>query len=191
MEIEAVLLTGGASVRMGCNKATITIGNSTIAEKIIEELRRLDIPITVLGNHPIEGVGFLKDEEGFAGPAYALSRFVPERDYVFVVSCDIPAFDGRLVSFLIERFKRGDAVIPRVDGELQPLCALYRKEAFGVLKDFVALGERRVMGWVEKLNVEVIEEDELFHHFEPWALRNVNTPEELARFRSSSSSQEM
>jgi len=187
MEVEAVLLTGGGSVRMGCDKAAIKIGNSTIAERIVEELRKLDIPITVLGNDPIEGCKFLKDEETYAGPARALSKFVPERDHVFVVSCDIPNFDGKLVSFLYERLIRGDAVIPRVDGELQPLCAMYKRETFGILKDLVESGETRVMTWIEHLEVGVVEEDELFEHFDPWAIRNINTPEELERFRSSSS----
>lgn len=190
MEIEAVLLTGGASVRMGCDKAEIKIGDRTIAERIVEELRGMNIPITVLGNRPIEGCKFLKDEEAYAGPAIALSRFVPERDYVFVVSCDIPNFDGKLVPFLYERSLGGDVVIPKVDGELQPLCALYKKEAFEILRDLVTAGERRVMGWIEHLRMKVVEEGELFEHFDLWAIRNINTLEELKRFRSSSSRRE-
>ncbi|HWP30277.1 MAG TPA: molybdenum cofactor guanylyltransferase [Fimbriimonadales bacterium] len=187
MEIEAVLLTGGASLRMGCDKGEIKIRDKTIAERIVQELRGLGIPITVLGNRPIEGCRFLKDEEAYAGPARALSKFVPEKDYVFVVSCDIPNFDAKLVPFLYERSMGGDVAIPRVDGELQPLCALYKREAFGILKDLVESGEKRVMGWIKRLRVKVVEEDELFENFDPWAIRNINTPEELEHFLSSSS----
>jgi molybdenum cofactor guanylyltransferase len=176
MEIEAILLTGGASRRMGRDKASIEVDGVPMAQRIARELFSLGIPVTAAGRAPLEGCEFLPDAEEYAGPMAALARFRPERRFVMVVSCDLPAFHGGVVLRLREILRGYDAAVPMRDGRLQPLCALYRAEALETLHRLVEGGERRIMRWLQGLDLAVTwtERCGLAE-----AAKNANTPEDL------------
>ena len=87
--IEAVVLTGGESRRMGFDKASIAIDGVPQADRIVRQFLAAGLPVTVLGRQPINGAAFLPDEEMFGGPIAALTRFVPSAEFVFVSSCDL------------------------------------------------------------------------------------------------------
>jgi molybdenum cofactor guanylyltransferase len=173
VDIEAVLLTGGASRRMGSDKSKLSIGGEPLAVRICRLLSEAGLPVTVSGRERIDGYAFLADAEEFAGPLGALARFKPSRDLVFVVSCDLPGFDAQIVSELAQSINGYEAAIPIVDGKLQPLCALYTDSAFDAARALAAGGEKRVMQWVEGLNIVAVET------LRPESLSNVNTPEQL------------
>lgn len=173
--IEAVLLTGGRSSRMGRDKAAIPIDGVPMGERIARELARVCEPVTVVGRSAIEGFAFLEDEEEFAGPLVALSRVRPVAEFVFVASCDLPLFDASVVEELAVRIGDADAAIPVVDGRLQPLCALYRASAFGRISP----GQRRVMAWLGSLQAVGVTDLP-----RPEAVRNANLPEELDALRN-------
>lgn len=172
-EIEAVLLTGGASRRMGQDKSKMLVMGEPLGERIARLLAWAGYSVTVCGREPIPGHAFLADAEEFAGPLVALSRFKPTQEFVFVISCDVRGFDPRIVGRLADEIGGNDAVIPSRDDRLQPLCALYRSTAFDLLLELVASGERRIFGWVDRLAVRQV--DTLPRE---WLL-NWNTPEDL------------
>lgn len=179
MTTEAVMLTGGQSRRMGQDKAKLAIGGVAQAARIVRQLADAGIRVTVLGQEPIEGAEFQRDQAEFAGPIAALSAFVPRAAYVFVTSCDLPLFNVRLVACLQERIGSADACAPEVDGFRQPLCALYSANAFDKL---AALEDQCAMGWLNALNTVIVPESELIQAgIKPAAARGANTPEELAQ----------
>jgi molybdopterin-guanine dinucleotide biosynthesis protein A len=174
--VEAVLLTGGASRRMGENKAELLIDGEPLAVRIARLLGQKGVSVTVCGREPLAGHAFLRDAETFGGPLAALSAFVPSADLVFVASCDLPGFNPAVVDELLKQIGDHEAAVPILDGRPQPLCALYRAKTFEVAKRLSSGGERRVAQWLEELDrteVEGIDSD--------W-LANVNTPEDLGRF---------
>ena len=177
MSLEAVVLTGGKSRRMGQDKAKISIGGVPQAERIVRDLLGAGIPVTILGSEPIEGAAFLKDKAEYAGPISALKEFIPKADFVFVASCDLPLFDARVVRFLHVRIGEHDAVTPEVDGFRQPLCTLYKASTFSKLE---SLADQCVMGWLDAIDALVISEQELTDEgLRPAVARGANTPEEL------------
>lgn len=171
MSLEGVLLTGGAGRRMGADKASLLVDGVPLGEKLAAILASVCERVTVLGRSPISGYGFLADEEEFAGPLQALARFRPETDRVVVVSCDLPLLTAEAIRGLvaIEGFQ---AVVPEVEGRLQPLCAVYGAGAFLVAAELAAVGERRMMAWLDRLDVRRVEPES------PHLFRNVNTVEE-------------
>jgi molybdopterin-guanine dinucleotide biosynthesis protein A len=182
MHVEGVLLTGGASRRMGSDKSRLVIDGEVLSSRIARGLQPHCSKVTVLGRQPIEGYDFLPDEETFAGPAIALSRFVPTLPIVFVTSCDLPWFDGRLVPFFVERLQQSQACIPMHDHRLQPLCAAYRREAWSALSQLTEAGERSVMAWLDQIAVHRVDPTEISAAgIDPRAIRGANTPEELAQ----------
>lgn len=183
-KLEAVLLTGGASRRMGQEKSKLLVAGEPLGQRIARLLTEGEIPVTVLGREPLPGCSFVADEEELAGPLAALARFTPSREFVFICSCDVPGFSPELVSDLESQISHHEAAVPVVDGRLQPLCALYHGSAFAKATDLVRDGEKRIMRWVDALNVVHVSPRE-----ESWA-SNVNTPEEWnARAQPSSTSE--
>ncbi|RYG27074.1 molybdenum cofactor guanylyltransferase [bacterium] len=174
--IEAALLTGGKSRRMGRDKAAIPLGGETQGERIVRLLSENGIPTTVLGKEPVRGASFLADDATIRSPLEALRRFEPTADLVLVLSCDLPLFDPRLAPVLEEHIVDADAAVPFVDGFRQPLVGLYRRTAFAAIPEATC-----PMDWLDRLKVSYIDEDGLRRAgVDPNATRGANTPQELA-----------
>ena len=180
MDVEAVLLTGGASRRMGADKAGLLVHGVPQATRIALALLGAGIPVTVLGRSPIEGCSFLQDAEEFAGPLTAIARHEPSLEFVFVCSCDLPRFDPHLVGFLRERIRTHVAAVPEVNGWRQPLCALYHRSAFDQLTAVLARERSCAMGWLDALDhVRIGEEAMRESGLDPLCAQGANTREEL------------
>lgn len=148
--------------------------------RIARSLEERGYDVTILGSIPSDGFRQLPDADPFAGPLVAVSNFQPDRDFVFVCSCDIPLFDSRLVETLVNRIADFDATIPSIDGRLQPLCALYTAESLRTANELVLDGERRVMAWIRRLRYLEVGESSLTESgLDPRCVIGANTPEEL------------
>lgn len=173
----SVLLTGGASRRMGFDKASISIAGEPLAARLARILRESRWEPTILGRTPLDGYRFHPDNEVEGGPLAALRAFSPTSHFVFVLSCDVPLFDGAVARALKSCLGEKGAAIPILDGRLQPLCGLYRREAWVPLRD---VDSPRIMDWVQALDVEVVTETVLIRlGVQPGWCKGVNTPSEL------------
>ncbi|HJP84331.1 MAG TPA: molybdenum cofactor guanylyltransferase [Fimbriimonadaceae bacterium] len=180
MSIESVLLTGGASRRMGSDKASLLVEGETLAHRMVTQLVRTCDVVTVLGKEPIDGCAFLQDSEEYAGPLAALSKFSPRAQFVFVASCDLPRFDGNVVPYFASIIEGRDAVIPISGDRPQPLCALYSASAIAKIAPLHQGGVRRLQAWIEQLSaVKVSTEDLIRNGVDPRTAAGANTPEEL------------
>jgi molybdopterin-guanine dinucleotide biosynthesis protein A len=174
--LEAILLTGGASRRMGSDKACLLLEEGPLGERIAKRLATRAQPVTVLGRQPIAGFEFLQDSTDYSGPLSALSRFTPTCEYVFIASCDLVRFEAEIVDELLVRVGTKDAALPVLNGREQPLCALYRSSALGELRQLVVAQETRMMAWISRLGVVRIDAADLPHGI---ACTNVNTRAEF------------
>lgn len=183
--VEAVLLTGGASNRMGTDKARLTYRGEVVSERIARDLASICGKVTVLGREPIADCAFFADEETYAGPLVALSKFTPSAELVFVVSCDLPRFDAQLVILFQNNLGELDAAVPENEGRLQPLCALYRASDWLKIGTTLHAGKKSVMAWVDQLNCRTITPTEIAEAgIDPRAICGANSPEEWERFTS-------
>lgn len=155
---------------MGQDKASMQVEGEPIVRRIERLLAEVNIPSTILGP------GGIEDDEAGAGPLAALASYQASRSWVFVISCDIPRFDARVVVLYSSLAEGFDAVIPNVHGRLQPLCALYRADALSQAKTLSELGERRVMTWVETLKANPVNLNE--HSYDERCVQGANSPEE-------------
>lgn len=179
MLVESVLLTGGASQRMGTDKASLTVDGVPIAKRLLGELPSA----TVLGRTQLPGAAFLEDTEEFAGPLACLRRFVPQAERVFVLSCDVVLFRSAVVAIFNSVLGEADAVMPVWEGFDQPLCGLYRASAFATLRDHPHLV--RVQDWTALLQVKRLDEDALTAlRISPLWVQSANTPVDFQRLMS-------
>ncbi len=181
-EIEAVLLTGGASSRMGEDKASILIEGVSMGQRIADLLVDKGVPVTNIGGKPLERCIFLEDRTPLGGPLRALGAFTPSGPLVLLCSCDLPLLDVRIVGLLRRNIHQSDAAVPIVDGRSQPLCALYRGSALERIAEVLNSGKSSMKAWLDVLKISQITDTDLLEAgIRPQSVLGVNTPAELKR----------
>src|SRR5712692_7190877 len=160
LSASAIILAGGQSHRMGRPKAALMFGNSTILERLIAELRSGFDDILIIAAPaqsevlPIEhllraapsAVRLLRDCTAYQGAAVALARGLAaaRHEIAFACSCDLPLLRAEVVRALYGMLDGYDAVIPEIDGNPQPLCAVYRRDVGASIEAKIASGEHRL-----------------------------------------------
>ena len=189
-EIEGFILAGGASSRMGEDKALLRLGGELFVGRVARALRAVAGRVrAVSSRHEGAALGFevvpdVYEGRGALGGIHA-ALAACGAPWAAVVSCDLPFVTGDLLSRLAS-FRSGemDAVAPvQPDGRRQPLCALYAREpCLRMTEDLIRAGElrpRALLGrvrtrWVDFGELEDLKGSENF-------FRNVNTPEDYRR----------
>lgn len=177
--MEGVVLTGGASRRMGRDKATHEVDGESLALRVARSLRAAGLEVAVLGRESVEGFTFVRDREEFSGPLAALRVFAPRSPWVFVASCDMPLFRADVPRILAHFREDGfQAVVPTIGGRLQPLCAWYAADAFELLWGHPEWS--RMFDWLDALRVREVGAEELeAEGGNPNWMRGANSPQEL------------
>ena len=186
--VAAAVLLGGESSRMGQDKALIEVAGRPAVEHLAAQLDDLFAEVLLVGGRP-HGSAPGRRVADPEGPACALRGVLAAleaatTDKLFVVATDHLALTPDLVLGLIAQ-PEADAVVPRRDGRLQPLCALYRREpALTRARKCWAAGELSLRDLLMGLDVHVFEGADLAA-VDPGglSLANANTPEELGALR--------
>jgi molybdopterin-guanine dinucleotide biosynthesis protein A len=128
-------------------------------------------------------VRIVHDDEAYQGPVggiyYGLR--VVTTDFAFVTSCDAPFASTALIKYLVRSRDEYDVVVPRWDGRLQPLFAIYRTSVLPIIAAQLAAGELRPVTLFEKVTTRIVEEEEV-RRCDPagTSFINMNTPAEYA-----------
>ena len=142
MSIDAFILVGGRSSRLGRDKAFERIGEMTLAERALNTVRKASITskiFFVTGNEvefAIEAARldalFVFDVIEGRGPLGGLYTALTHAaaDWVFLLACDLPFVTPDLIinlsRYTYGEYKSFRAIVPeQPDGRLQPLCAFY------------------------------------------------------------------
>jgi molybdopterin-guanine dinucleotide biosynthesis protein A len=163
---------------MGTDKASLLIRGEPLAARLARLLRESGWEPCVLGPAPVPGFAFQADLEPGAGPLAALRGFAPHGELCLVLSCDVALFRPEVAGAFAALIEGHDAVAPVVAGRVQPLCALYRASAWGVLRSGPGLA--RVTDWLARLDVRRVDERRLLElGLRPAWVTGANTPSEL------------
>ncbi len=171
---------------MGTPKSELAFGAGTMLDHIVAEMTRAfdDVVVATASPREIERVKVVVDDDPYQGPVSVLERALREirHERAFVCSCDVPFVSGNLARRLCGMLGEDDALIPKVDGKLQTLHAVYRKECAKILASMRSKGEHRLHAIVNFAKVRIIPEDEI-RALDPELLSffNVNTPEDYQR----------
>lgn len=184
-EIEGFILAGGASSRMGQDKARLRLGGATFIERSAQALGAITPHVRLVSaraDSAALGLPVVTDffpQCGALGGLHA-ALTVCRAPWAAIVSCDLPFVTGELWQLLVTlRVDDCDAVAPiQADGRAQPLCALYARAAClpqaeqllrgGELRPRVLLKQVRTR-WVTPAELADLADAELL-------LLNVNTP---------------
>lgn len=180
------VLVGGQSRRMGRPKQLVEVGESTMVERVVDSLSGAVDEIVLLGGGPVpaslEGLSRAADAGDCRGPMAGIlgaMRARPEACWI-VAPCDLPLLQPAAVQWLVASRRPGAwAILPSLEGFIEPLMALYEPQARALIEKAAAAGEYSLLRLT--LNSRVVTAEP------PDALRrcwfNANTPQELGSLR--------
>lgn len=154
-QIEAFVLAGGGSTRMGRDKASLEVAGRTLIEHMLIKLHSLNLPVRVAGAR-VDLTGFAEVTHDaypgcgpLAGIEAALRATHAPRN--LCIAIDLLLLPPPLLHYLLQRAELtgAAATIPCAAGRPQPLCAVYRRELLPVLSAALAAGDFKVMRVIE------------------------------------------
>ncbi|MFN8640594.1 MAG: molybdenum cofactor guanylyltransferase [Candidatus Binatia bacterium] len=188
--VTGVILAGGRNSRMGgIDKAFLRVGGETIFARTLAVLRRCFARVLVVSNTPEKyrgaSVDVTADELLDLGPLGGLHAALGRIDtrYAFVTACDMPYLRQEPIQYLVGRLRDQDAIVPHWDGDIEPLHALYAARLRPRLEEAAARGARALRDVLPELEVEYVPQAAMAEVAgAEESFRNINTPEEAARF---------
>jgi molybdopterin-guanine dinucleotide biosynthesis protein A len=192
LEVEGFILVGGASSRMGKDKAQLFLGGQRFVERIALALGSITERVSVVGDKGsgaawnLANVPDVHADWGALGGLHA-ALCAARAPWAAVVACDLPFVNGELFVRLASLGQDYDAVVPvQADGRRQPLCALYRVASCKeTAQSLIAVGERRPRALLDRVRTRLVAPEELAdlsgaQNF----FSNINTPQDYARARA-------
>ena len=184
--ITALILAGGQASRMGgADKGLIVCAGRPLIEHVLaRSMPRVDA-VLISANRNLDqyrryGHPVITDASAdFPGPLAGIARGLEHcaTDWLWVVPCDAPLVDMRLLDRLVQACRDGDypAAVPTENGQMHPTFALLHRDTLASLKDYLSGGRRAVHAWLQTLPAAEVECGD-----HPEWFVNVNTPEDLA-----------
>jgi molybdopterin-guanine dinucleotide biosynthesis protein A len=191
-DMEAFILAGGASRRMGTDKSQLLIDRQTFADRIAQTLSQVADSVMLVGGQSetssITRVADVYPQWGALGGLHA-ALAACKSEWAIVVACDLPFVTAELFSFLAAERLDHDAVVPiQTDGRPQPLAALYRVDpCLRRATRLIEAGRRRPLDLLDAVNTRWIEFDRLTNLTQAETFFvNINTPSDYDSIRGHS-----
>lgn len=183
---DGYVLCGGASRRMGRDKALVEVDGTALARRVADALAAAGAGrVTAVGGDATalcdRGLHVIADRWPGEGPlgglVTALGDVERAAESAVVLSCDLTDPDAAAIArTAAERARLGcDAVVPVVGGRHQWLHGAWDRRVAGILADVFAAGERSLAGAALSLRIEGLE------GLAPASVHDADRPEDLRR----------
>lgn len=179
--INAYILCGGKSSRMGTDKGFVRFKNRSFTDWCLEAVSQITRDIyLVTGEKKYAQFGYplLEDiykEKGPAGGIYtALENSAT--DWNLILSCDLPGITGSLLTRLVAGTPENTSVAFLSNEKNDyPLVAMYHKDCKKAFSEALQENDLRLMNIIKKMDYKRIQ----VRASEDHNLNNINTPQEL------------
>ncbi len=195
LPMTGIILAGGKSSRMGCNKAFIEWDGAPLIEHSLAVFNAVFAEVMISSNHPElyadYGVKVIKDNYPDHGPLGGLEACLREAryDYAFFAACDMPFLNTEVIRFMAEEIEGEDILVPEIEGVVHPLHAFYHKNCLPLLAESLKAKHLKLTKLVQQYSrVRYLREKDFrdfpaIHLF----LSNMNTPQECLELRQHNS----
>ena len=190
--IITLILAGGRSSRMGQDKASLKLGDSSVLENLLETAFQISghaivmrapeqQPLSIrkelrdritIGFDQIEGEGPLQ------GIADSLTHLPQQTDRIFVITCDLPFLSIFWLKTLNDSLtEEWDVVCTQADNITNALLAIYRPKVLKIAPKILLEGKRRPVDLLEGWRVKKLPPMNDF----PIEVKDMNTPLEYEK----------
>ena len=180
MQFSGAVLAGGASTRMGADKAFITVDGRPLVQIAADALRDGGAAeIFVVGGNAARlgelGMRYVADQFPGDGPLGAIVTALDAAtsDVVAIVACDHPGTAAPAIRLIVGAIGDADVAIPVVDGHQQLMHAAWRRSARHHLRSRFAGGARSVREAIGELAIAQLLDGD------PCWFNDVDTPADL------------
>ena len=186
-DLTGFVLAGGRSLRMGRDKAQIPWGSGTMLSSAVVQMKQVTSHVFIVGALETQNARapVLADTTPGLGPMGGIHAALThsETEWNLVLAVDLPLITADFLAAIVKHCGGATvAVVPKVHGQLQPLCAAYHRAILPEVERALASGDLSIHHLLERLSTRIIEEADLITGgFHPGMLLNVNTPADLVR----------
>lgn len=194
-DITGIILCGGKSLRMQTNKALLKLGEKTIIEIILDEMKKVFSRIILSANKAEEllflNLPIVKDTFKSSGPLDGIYSALKssDTDKNFITTCDLPLINSDIIEHLLNIDSKKDIIIPVVNSKPERLIGVYKKSVINIIEKIFKASEtdqtikRSVYDLHRLAEVECIEINNISIFNESLFL-NMNTPEDYEKVKS-------
>ena len=173
---------------MGCNKAFLGLGSSTVLEQVIAAVTPLAVEIMLIAdktdNFARFGLPVFPDVHTGLGPLGGLHTALAHApsEVVLLLACDLPFLKTEFLYFLLESLQDHQAAIPRSSKGLEHLCALYTPSCLPAVEGSIARQKLHMASFHHDLDIRILEPAE-WQSFDPGQtlFLNLNAPADYQR----------
>jgi molybdopterin-guanine dinucleotide biosynthesis protein A len=183
MQASGFVLAGGASKRMGQDKALLPYRGITLVQHVANTVHDA-VGSAVLIGDPNRlghlGIPVFPDQLPSCGPAGGIytALQITKTDWNLVVACDMPAVSADVLRQLLDRAEMSErpcVAATGPDGQPEPLCAVYHRHCLPALERAIQRKRLKMRDFLVELGAGLMP-------VPPAALANVNTPAEWSQF---------
>jgi len=182
MRRSGFVLVGGASSRMGRDKALLEFRGRPLLDYVARQVLEAAGSVTLVGapeRYTALGYQSIPDRQPGQGPLGGVEAALrsTKSEWNLIVACDMPQLEASFLEALLDEAEQNtcDCLVPLpAPGRPEPLCAAWHRGALGKVEAALKDGVRRMSDALQFLDT----------HYWPagpdW-FANVNTPREWAR----------
>ncbi len=184
-QLDAIVLAGGDSRRMGSPKSILPFGGTTLAGAAVQALLPLfrQVFVVTRDKAPLYGldVEILEDGRPLHGPLVGLARGLSQSGapWCFVAACDMPFLQAEVIRKMAAHLGDCDAVVPEYNGRLQTLHAFYSSSCLSIAEELLGQGITSMKALISRCRVTELTRDH-FASVPDWvrSFRDLDTTED-------------
>lgn len=186
-----LVLAGGASRRMGRDKALLELDGRPLIAIVVERISKVCDEVLIVsgdvGPYGGFGVPVVKDRfrgVGVLGGLHA-GLEAASHELALAVGCDMPFLNPDLLRAFVNWAEGYDVALLRRGEHVEPLHAAYRRTCLPAMEEAIRAGKRRIISFFPNVRVRYVTLSEV-EAMEPElrSFRNVNTPEEWQKAKT-------
>jgi molybdenum cofactor guanylyltransferase len=182
----AVVLAGGRSSRMGCDKSALDYHGRSLLTHQIDTLKKLKPQQLFISgragrNDASFGLPVLHDRHPDAGPLGGVEQALASctTSLLLVLAVDMPHMTAVFLRTLLGRCRHGSGAVPILQSRYEPLAAVYPKAAHALAEEMLRAGRRAMSEFVQACATAALVNPMPCSPAESAAFENWNSPGDL------------
>lgn len=186
MNLSAVILAGGASRRMGRDKAWMETDGQALLARAVAVVRELGVNEVFVSGREGQDYSALRcpvlvDLEPGFGPLGGIERGLKASSspLLLILAVDLPHMTSAFLRKLAARCDALTGAVSKLNGELEPLAAIYPKRCHAIAFDFITQSHHAARDFAEACRRERAVRTFPVPPADAGCFANWNTPEDV------------